>query len=532
MASEFQAGLISLIHGRYSIGGTSYLYLHPGQQQCRRVGTELHESVHSELLDNSAYGRFQQMLHTTAKTAPAGAFRKRCSQLLQLTTTACAITHEGFAAYREFCWLVSNEGQSSAKQYLQAVPADYRRGMEQVTHLLGDPFTKPYQGLSPPAFHTLLITVGSALLNTPILLEYTNPERIFHEPLSWVLVDAPDQRLAHLDAHAEHLSAIVRQLAAAPMLETALLASILGNDAFELQQFWDFGIETLRQAQPGVPMLTKTEVDAQVVPFNAAWIEHLNRQAGRTVAIRGPVRKDTSGERSLNTRLYPANYSQHEGQRAQAQAVPVELLALADIALQLKSPNIRYLGMLSTLDPDPSFEGFLQRHVAMLALPMWAGSSAVESPWASFAPTFVTESTVDAFLHTSQGLAAMGWSWYANQTVVTFLRELGCLPSGLLLERCSDPKHLLLGLEHARRLGSEGNGYCVAHFTGQEDLVGIVYDNSFAFSFVTMSALLHFEKTATEYGITKLSEASLRVGQQALTLDIVARWARWGAFGA
>jgi hypothetical protein len=162
---------------------------------------------------------------------------------------------------------------------------------------------------------------------------------------------------------------------------------------------------------------------------------------------------------------------------------------------------------------------------------MWAATVSAVSPWAFFQPSFLSEAAVADLLTASEDLANLNWCWYANQTVVIFLREIDRLPEGFLFERCSDPNHLLLDLDHARRLGAAPEGYCVAPFEDEETLVGIVCEKLLSFSFATAFALGRFEKAVKDKGLAKLTRKNFRIGSKEVSLELATRWARWGAFG-
>lgn len=532
MATEFHARVSSVIHGRYTIDGTSTVYLHADQPQ-RRQGVELHEWVHSELLDNTAYGRFQQMLDTAATLAPAGAFRDRCRELLDLSMTACAVAHEGLAAYREVCWLAAHEGADSAAQYLVHVPPDYRQGIELVSNLLGSPFSEPpYQGLIPPAFHTLLIALGSAVMNTPILAEYADPERIFREPLSWLLIDGPNQRLEELHDHAALVGETVRRLAGEP-LTAAVTRWQASQEGGEIEGFWNLVVETLRRALHDLPMLTKSEYADQAGILNERWVGHLNRLAGRKVAARGARREDVSGQRRLNIRLYPASFEGTEAASAQENAILVESEFLVGLSEGRYQEDLFRLGFLATFDPDPPLEGFLDQGIMLLGVPMRAESPAGASPWDSDEPSIFCETTVERLLESSAELADLGWCWYTHQTIVVFLRHLGRLPQGLVFERCPDPGHVLLGVDHALRHGQQPTGYWIGPDEEDRSMIAVVHRHLFSFSFVTTFGwgLDDLEQRMAERGLSKLGAAAT-IGARRVPLDRIARWARWGALGS
>jgi hypothetical protein len=532
MDIDFKAQLSSAIHGSYSADGTSYIYLHKEHKERRRQGIELHEWVHSELLDNSAYGRFQQMLALFVRRAPLCAFRDRCQEVLNYSMTACAVAHEGLASYRELCWLVANEDISSAKQYLENVPQDYREGIDQVSQLLGDPFVgHPYKGLTPPQFHTLLITIGIALMNTPIIAAYTDPERILQQQLAWVILDGPNQRLEEFVNYADKFAVVLRKLRQDPKLEIAVAAFVQTGNTFRLQEFWDFGIETLRAVQPNLPMLTKTEADALMPSFNTNWLKYIEALTNGEVSFERQTRKDVSAERSLTMRVYPSDYEQHESSRAAEMSVPVEFAYLVRTAEALQSTSIVSFTFVTTVNPHPGLDDILEAKVGLLVTPMWAEGVSVASPWADSHPSFLSETTVADLLSASENLSGQGLCWYTNQTIVTFLRELDRLPDGFLFERCANADLVLRSLDHARRCGSEADGYCVSPFKDEETLVGVVYKKAISFSFVRPSGLFYFRKIAAERGLAELTKAVFRIGPHEIPLGSVTRWARWGALG-
>lgn len=528
--TDFKALVGAEIHGRYSASGTAYLYIHQNLGDQRRQGVELHEWVHSELLDNAAYGRFQQMLHLVTVRGPPGRFRDRCGELFEISMAACAVAHEGLAAYRELCWLCSNEDHQAAKDYIGKLPPEYREGIDQVSDLLGDPFDDPYQGLSPPAFHTLLITLGSALMNTPILAHYLDPERIFSERLDWLLVDGPDERLAAFHERGKSISDVFRTLARGPVQE-ATAAFLASNDMDALPRFWSLGIDALKQRHPDLPALTKTEVDQHVTAFNAAWVERLNMEAGQTVAKVEPDRQDISDERSLNMRVYPADYGQIGPGAAERDAIPVNFGSIRETAESLQAPGVAYLTLLAQLDPNPPLETFPTARIGLCGVPVRARSHPGTSPWDSSAHAVTSRTTIEEFIAETGSLADLGWCWYTNQGIVTFLREVGLWPGGVLFGRCSDAKHVLLGLEHARRHGTDVKGYFVKPGSGQESLVAAVLDDSVLFSVATFLGTSSFIDAMSALRQERLDDYAFQVGPHSVDMDTAARWMLWGAVG-
>jgi len=437
------------------------------------------------------------------------------------------VTHEGLAAYREMCWIASNEGVDSARQYLNTVPEFYRDGIDKVTKLVGNPFDDPYQGLSPPVFHILLITLGIALMNTPILAHYNNPEQVFQESLSWLLVDGPDQRLDEFCKRSETFHGALHVFATE--IEEALLARFpVPTDMVELDRLYTLGLGKLRQ--PDIPMVSRHEFTEQAGCFNTNWINYLNLEAGREVARRGDKRKDMTGERLLSIRISPADYAQTELALTQENAITVKYTGLVGIAEGRQTDDIVRLTMIVTHDQDSAMERLLELRTSMLSMPMVA-TYGCESPWASFEPSIYCECSVEQFLNASQELSDFGWCWYTNQTIITFLRELKRMPDGFLFEHCQDAQHVLLALDHIRRLGSDAKGYVVGRFADQEPLVGIVYENLLSFSFIMDVGLNTFLEAANQQGLEEFQEDSLTIGARDFSIEQVSRWARWATFG-
>lgn len=531
MATEFRAQLGAVIHGRYSLDGSAYIYRDPEHSSRRRQGIELHEWVHSELLDTTAFGRFQLMLNFVKDAVPRGDFRDRCAELLGYTFDVCSVAHEGLAAYREFCWIASDEGNDAASSYIDTLPPHYRHGVDQVTTLLGDPLEDPYQGLSPPAFHTWLTLLGQAVMNTPILAEYSNPDRIFEEPLTWLLTDGPDQRLEALEEDAGTISTALSSIAEMPLLNAAVAKYVSTNDPTGLDLFLNLGVDTLRDGLPDMVMLTKEEVGDQLDEFNIEWSERINALMGSEIVAVGPG-QDVTHERSLSMRVYPTNYEEHESALAQQQALSVYFGGLADAARQFESPNVVYLAMLDSQDENLAPDNMSQSTVNMLGVPLWAGSDTAESPWVSAQRSFLTDTTFGDLVHKSEKLSQAGWCWYTNQRIVSFLRRLDKLPHGFIFERCGHARNVLSGLDYVLQLGGSPEGYYIRVFGQNETLVGILYERVLSFSFATDLGATSFAKATTELGLAELEERPIEIGSHSVSLGLATRWARWGALGS
>src|SRR5882672_8031154 len=144
--------------------------------------------------------------------------------------------------------------------------------------------------------------------------------------------------------------------------------------------------------------------------------------------------------------------------------VPVEFKNIVMTAEKLQSTSIISVTFVTTVNSNPTLDDILEARVGLLVTPMWAASVSELSPWAHPEPSLVSEAKLAELLSASKYLSRLGWCWYTNQTIAIFLRELDRLLDGFLFERCSNPNHVLLSLDHARRCGSEPDGYCISTF--------------------------------------------------------------------
>lgn len=526
MQQDFQSQLSGVIHGKYSVGGTMNLYVEPGQGVRRREGLALHEWVHSELIDNSAFGRIQSMLHTGSQLDLPASHTERFEELLQYTMASCGIVHEGLAAYRELCWLAANESAQSARRYFDSVPAEYREGIELTISVLGNPFDDPYQSLCPPAFHIAILTLGLAVMGSPILEHYADPDSIQRERLDWILINGPDQRFEEFCQAPRPLGPILLDFAAEVDERFRQRGSAPPDVEFVMEQY-SLGIERIRDLS--LPVQSRDEFISQSQRFNQNWIEHWNSLAGRKVVERRDS-EDVTGQRMMNIQISSADYGTHEGVTDSTPPIEVAYDGLVGLAEGRQFEGVFRLTMVVPVAPDPSLDEFLESPVNVMSFPLGT-THAQDSPWLKGEPSIACQCSMQSFLDVSADLSELGWFWYLNQTVGTFLKELGVEPGGFAFERCTDPQHVILSQQHAQRRGMQCLGYVINEFHSQEPLVGVLYEHMMSFAFMPSGGLTYFREAAQQEGLEPVNRIAIDIGGQHVLLDQTTRWARWGALG-
>lgn len=530
MEAEFKSELNRVLHGNYEVTGySSYatLAVDTGSEARRRMGTELHEWVHSELSDMSTYGWFQQFLAMVSRNADRE-LRSRARRVFDDSMAASSVTQEGLASLREFAWVTAHESENDVAVFLGGIPEYYRTGLDRALIFFdgmhrGSLLDRPYLGYSPPAFHVAVVTLGLVIMNSPVLPHYSDPEVVLGgQDLRWISRDGPDQRfemlLDHRETIADMLQAVIR-------LATRKKKNIVNTEV--LMSVYDFGLEYARERVPGFPLVSWKECRAQVRVFKDSWIPFLNQRPGSPEFIDQQGMRDTSRDRALNMRYERRNKGPHEVDTANSDEFELALPSFVSAHQAENLADVVRLVMLTTIPPGLPEQLIPDCNVGLLSVPMRADSADESSPFARFYPLLLCETTMRDLVKRSGDLAQAGCVWYSNLSLIRSIRRQSIGLQGLIIEKCDSPA-LLLAV--ARQSSHSGSSFATFRF-GSEYVLAVISDDTFSFSLAGEFQVDVFTERAVYQNMGRAGSRPLRVGRREVSSQWLARAALWGFVG-
>lgn len=473
MEADFRAELNKVLHGGYDV--QDYFSSHAtlavdAGTGARRQATELHEFVHSELSDMSAYGWFQQFLHTVARH-PDRELRGKARRIFDDSMAATVVTQEGLASLRELAWISANETDAEVTALLSGLPDLYQTGLSTAQSFfrgVGDP-RKPYLGFTPPAFHVAVVALGLVVMNSPILAAYTDPEVLLAgRDLRWITQDGPDRRF---EALLSHRDSIAKMLTAVLGRAERTRARITRTDV--LRDVYDFACKAVQHDIPGFALVARDEARQQVRSFKDSWLAYLNERyrGPQFVSLELPDTTDVSDERALNMGYERLNQGDHEAYTVGT--ADIDSAAFVEAHEHERVASIFRLVFFTTLPPRLPAELMRDCDVGLLSVPLWAGSVSQSSPLVRFQPMLSCTARMPDLVERSGGLFSVGCIWYSNLTMVRSIRSLKIPLQGLVIEKCDSPAQLL---DFA-----EASAYGTFSF-GDESVLAVMSDDTFSFS--------------------------------------------------
>jgi hypothetical protein len=523
MDADFRDELNKVLHGGYNVGDlfSSYatLAVDAGTGARRRQATELHECVHSELSDMSAYGWFQQFLYLASRH-PDRELRGKARRIFDDSMAATVVTQEGLASLRELAWISANETDAEATAFLRGIPDLYHTGLSMAQSFflgVGDP-RKPYLGFTPPAFHVAVVALGLAVMNSPILAAYADPEVLLAgRDLRWITRDGPDQRFAALLSHRDSIANMLTEVLRRAKRKGA---RITRTDV--LLDVYDFACKAVQRGVPGFPLVARDEARHRIRSFTDSWSTYLNeRYRGPqfiSPALSGIT--DITDERALNMRYGRLNHGDHEVYTVGT--ADIDSAAFVEAHEHERIAGIFRFVIFTTLPPSLPAELMRDCDMGLLSAPLWAGSVSQSSPLVRFQPVLSCTARMPDLVERSGELSSMGCIWYSNLTMVRSIRSLKIPLQGFAIEKCDSPAQVL-DL-------AEGSTYGTFSF-GDETVLAVMSDDTFTFSLGSWVQTDAFTKRTVDRGLTKHDGRPFRVGGRDASAEFVARAALWGFVG-
>jgi hypothetical protein len=521
----FQAQLSGAIHGEYQLHGFQELAVDISGGADRRQGVELHESVHAELCDVSAYGRFQQFVWmTTGLEDPQ--LRARADSALAVSMAATRISHEGLATLREYAWITSQMGAAAGADYIGTLPPMYQEGLTKTLTLfegsdrggLSDTY---YLGFDAPSFHVTVIAVGLILLNGGVLEQFVDPRSVLESELDWVPSLGPDERLNQLLNNLDDTRSVI--------IGGLEVASQIGGDALiDMEVRHAFYDQVLEQAQASLPMEVlnlHTDFVPQIRAFKQQWIPYINEKAGRTVVLDESGTEDLTHQRALAVRFERKNAGHHE--EDEVDKVTVELSAFVEYHQRAQVSGMFRLLVFGTRPAGIADELLSLADVGIGSFPMWHQGVSTKSPLVRFEPVVVCETTMQSLLDGASALAGLPCVWYTSLSLAGPMREQGLQFDGWLIERCDSAQELIAtGL-----LGRDSTTHYGLFKFGKEIVLCILTGDRLRYSVGGVNQEAAFLREMQRRGVAAMSPEALVQWGEPLPVAALARAAMWSLTG-
>lgn len=510
--------------------------------------TELHEWIHSELLDNSTYGYFQRLIYSlSVQKAVNKVFRERCCQVFSVTMQPSILVQEGLASYRALVWHCAAKGQDAGRKYLEKLPSLYRKGLELVLNVMDDPRARKISFAESAAVHATCVYLGMAALNSPLLSYYRHRENLFKPELPYIESDGPDARLQSIVTAGPRLKLILLGL----RIEALELLAKGHPASAELEPQWfalmDHALETIRGTVSDMPIVTHKDRGRQIQELLEDWVPELQKTS--------EVRRDRGeGGSVTNRRIRSVRFarlnpdvSKHEAHtvprtalshpaelietiRANSSTKRIWILIAALVPRDLTTFNVvaSTLKLSDLITAALKHSDFATFQLSVLALPMQTGWPSALSPLSPQPHALACQANLDEFQKHSRELTEMGAFWYANEYHLGLMRQHGIRLEGFTIEKMASTGQLMEVLNTLK--DSETLGYGVYVWKGHT-VLALLARSHFRFCLATLGQRELFQQAVQKRKLLAAKGVVFQVGPGELPDQAVGRIALWVFIG-
>lgn len=520
---RFRSMLDSILHGNSRPGVGYTLAVDAQLDGLRMQGVEMHELVHQDLSDNSCFGAFQQML-LAAQSRSRGQVRHRLDAVITDTMRICVKTQEGAATVRELAWIMSHLDRDAADAYIRALPLPYIEALGLYYPYFGDPRDTQYLKLPPPVYHTTLISLAIAAMNSPVIRDFTDPSSILDAGPIDLLPYSPDERLLQL------IDGL--QLTQDCFVETAI-SNLRAFDLFTastvlpkyLPDAIDRMVNGLRARFPDLEWVDNAEKYDQIYAFRQAWRQHLEGTRWRpNDGPRGTTLVDISGEAALAAAFERLNAGPHEGHDLYVQEVDWSQFIRAHTVVR---ENMFRLIIVATNPQVVSVELIPYCTVRLQSIPMWFGAVSSGSPVVLFERSLITSCSMEDFVRDSASPWPMPTFFYSDVSRIDAIASSYPAWHPYTIRKCPSPSVLIGVLDE---IASPHPRYWRRSIDGIE-VFTTWSDHTVAFCLAMPSQIEPLQAELADLDASARQDALEVVAESSIPIEAVARAAYWAFVG-